>query len=198
MSNRIASGVLTKVLRNKIADMAEKIESNFIAIATLIFGVLIMYNLVLRLFNLQGLSWVEEGARYMLVVTTLMGCSIGAKYKMHLVMDSVVTSVPPVIGHSLRTVAFLLCSIMYLYLGYYGIKWTGRLIAMNRTIECISFPLWPIWVFVDYALVTMGLRYFVESVFSLKSAIKKESMVSLQDEEIAKAIEEGSQHNEDL
>jgi TRAP-type C4-dicarboxylate transport system permease small subunit len=155
---------------------------------TLIFGLIIMYNVTLRAINIQGLTWIEEFSRYMLVITTLIGCSIAAKSRGHLVMDSLVTAVPPRLGHSLRSIAYLLCGIMYLYLGYYSWQWTGKLIAMHRTVECNSLPLWPVWAFVTYAVATMGIRYVVETGRSIRSAIRREIMLSEQDKEIAKAF----------
>lgn len=174
----------------KLSSMAELIELHFITIMTLVFGLLILYNVTLRAFNLQGLTWIEEFSRYMLVITTLMGCSIAAKHRGHLVMDSLITALPPKWGHSLRALAYLICGVLYLYLGVYAWKWTGKLIAMNRTVECNSFPLWPVWVFVTYAALTMGARYIVETGRSLISAAKGEAMISEQDVEIAKAIAE--------
>lgn len=177
----------------KFSSITELIESHFITIMTLVFGLLILYNVTLRAFNFQGLPWIEEFSRYMLVITTLMACSIAAKHRGHLVMDSLVTALPVRPGHILRALGYLLCGVMYLYLGFYAWKWTGRLIAMNRTVECNTFPLWPVWAFVTYATLTMGARYVIETGRSLVSAIQGEAIISEQEAEIAKAIAEEEQ-----
>lgn len=189
MKNINNQNVIIKVYQ-KFSSMTELIESHFITIMTLVFGLLILYNVTLRAFNIQGLSWIEEFSRYMLVITTLIGCSIAVKHKGHLVMDSLITALPVRPGHILRAFGFLLCSILYLYLGVYAWKWTDKLIAMNRTVECNSLPLWPVWVFVTYATLSMGARYIVETVRSLMGAIKGEAIISEQDAEITNAIAE--------
>jgi len=174
----------------KFSSMVEFIETYFITIMTLVFGVFILYNILLRALNIRGLFWIEEYSRYMLVITTLIGCSIAVKSKGHMVMDTLVTALPVRFGHLLRALGYLLCGIMYLYLGVYAWQWTGKLILMKKTVESGSLPLWPIWVFVTYALLTMGIRYVIETGSSLVSAVRGEAIISEQEAEIAKAIAE--------
>ncbi len=174
----------------KFSDWTELIESYFITIMTLVFGMIILYNMTIRAFHIQGLSWIEEYSRYMLVVTTLIGCSIAVKHKGHMVMDTLVTALPVRFGHLLRALGYLLCGVLYLYLGVYAFKWTGKLIAINKTVESGTLPLWPVWVFVTYAVLTMGLRYMIETGSSVAGAVKGEAIISEQDAEIAKAIAE--------
>lgn len=174
----------------KFSAMTELVESHFITIMTLVFGLLILYSLTVRAFNIRGFVWIEEFSRYMLVITTLIGCSIAVKQKGHLVMDSLVSALPPRLGHTIKGLGYLLCGVLYLYLGIYAWQWTGRLIAMKRTVEVNSFPLWPVWVFVTYATLVMGVRYVIETGHSLASAAKGEVMISVQDAEITNAIVE--------
>lgn len=173
-----------------VSDVVERIEKHVITILTLVFGFILMYNLTLRAFNIQGLTWIEEFSRYMLVVTTLIGCSIAAKHKGHMVMDTLVTALPIRGSHALQAFGYFLCGVMYVYLGYYAWRWTGRLIRMNRSVEAIEFPMWPIWALYTYAVAMMGLRYLVQTVKSIDSAIKGERVVSEQDAEIARALAE--------
>lgn len=174
----------------KFSNFTESIESYFITIMTLVFGMIILYNMVIRAFNIQGLSWIEEYSRYMLVVTTLIGCSIAVKHKGHMVMDTLVTALPVRFGHMLRALGYLLCGVLYLYLGVYAFKWTSKLIIIKKTVESGTLPLWPVWLFVTYAVLTMGLRYMIETGSSLLSAAKGEAIVSEQDAEIARAMAE--------
>ncbi|MGI6433237.1 MAG: TRAP transporter small permease [Sphaerochaetaceae bacterium] len=159
-------------------------------ILTLVVGVIVVYNLTLRAFKIQGLTWSEEFSRYMLVVTTLMGCSIAVKHQGHMVMDTLVTALPMRAGHILRAFGYLICAVLYIYLGVYAYKWTGRLIAMNRKIESIDFPMWPVWVFVTYAILTMGWRYFIQTLKSIGDANRGEIIISEQEAQIAATLAE--------
>jgi len=189
MNENKQSNLVIRAYR-KFSSMVEFIETYFITIMTLVFGVFILYNITLRAFNIRGLYWIEEYSRYMLVITTLIGCSIAVKSKGHMVMDTLVTALPVRIGHILRAVGYSLCAIMYLYLGVYAWQWTEKLILMKKTVESGGFPLWPVWVFVTYALLTMGIRYVIETGSSLVSAVRGEAIISEQEAEIAKALAE--------
>jgi len=178
-----------RVLR-KFFDIAEVIEEHFITLFTLIMGFIMIVNVVQRAIGLQGFVWVEESSRYMLVVTTLIGCSIAVKHKGHMVMDAVVTAVPRRVGQAMRALGYLICGVIYIYLAYYGWLWMQKLIAMKRMWESISVPLWPIWILVVYAVGTMGLRYIVQFVKSFIAMIKGEKLMSEQDVEIEKAMAE--------
>ena len=56
-----------------------------------------------------------------------------------------------------------MCGVMFVYLGHYSYKWMLKLKLMKRTWETLQIPFWIIWAFVVFALITMGLRYFVQS-----------------------------------
>jgi len=175
---------------NRFSDIVSTIEEYFITILTLTFGLILIYNLTLRALKIQGLIWNEEFSRYMLVITTLIGCSIAVKNKGHMVMDTLVTALPIRVGHVLRAIGYLICAVLYLYLGIYAYKWTGKLIAMNRQSESINIPLWPVWVFVTYAILTMGWRYFVQTLKSIKAASRGEKIISEQEAQIEASLAE--------
>ncbi|MDR1520865.1 MAG: TRAP transporter small permease [Planctomycetota bacterium] len=188
MSNPKRTGPIAVL--ESLAAMAENVEKHFITAMTLVFGLILLYNLVLRALNIQGLTWIEEFSRYMLVVTTLLGCSIAVKHKGHMVMDTAIAFLPVRSGHIIQGLGYLLCGAMYVYLGVYAWRWTGRLIRMNKSVESIDFPLWPIWVLATYAILTMGLRYLAQTVKSFGNAARGEAIVSEQDAEIARALAE--------
>ncbi len=191
MENEKKGGGLMTLARiyGKFSDHVISIEEHFITIATLVFGVFIIYNIFLRATGKQGLYWIEEGSRYMLVVTTMIGCSIAARLRTHMVMDTVVTAVPIRLGHILRAIAFCVCAAMYLYMGKYAIQWTLKLVKMKRGFECNSqLLMWPIWAFYSYAVVVMGWRYVIEAIRSIYHAIIKKKILSAQDEEIEAAV----------
>ncbi len=173
-----------------LTGLIEKAEKHFITVMTLVCGLILLYNLILRALNIQGLTWIEEFSRYMLVITTLMGCSIAVKHKGHMVMDTLVAVLPVRIGQTIQGLGYLLCGTMYVYLGVYAWRWTERLIAMNKNVESVDFPLWVIWVCATYAILTMGLRYLVQTAKAFARAMRGEAIVSEQDAEIARAIAE--------
>lgn len=149
-----------------------EIETCFIAIFTLIVGALIIFQIIRRVFGFQGWPWLDELSRYMLIITTFIGCSIAVKSNGHAVMDVLYTYIPPRPAYLLKSVVYALCGLMFLYLGSYSHKWMLKLKLMKRTWETLPIPFWTIWAFFVFALVTMGLRYFVQSGKCIESFVK--------------------------
>ncbi len=156
----------------RLGHIWEEIETNFITIFTLVMGAIIMVDVVLRNSGAQGIAWVEEFGRFMLVVTTVMGCSIAVKSNGHMVMDSLYNALPPRWAYSVKAVAYAICSVLYLYMGYYSYMWMLKQEAMNKTMQSCQFPAWIMWAFVVYGITSMGLRYIVQTVKCVISAMK--------------------------
>ena len=140
-----------------------EIELCFITIFTLIVGALIIFQIIRRAVGLQGWPWLDEVSRYMLIITTFIGCSIAVKSNGHAVMDVLYTYIPTRPAYLLKSVVYAMCGVMFVYLGHYSYKWMLKLKLMKRTWETLQIPFWIIWAFVVFALITMGLRYFVQS-----------------------------------
>lgn len=71
----------------RVFDGIESFERNFITVFTLGVGAIILYEIVVRNLGLQGLKWIDELGRVMLITTTLIGSSLAVKHKGHMIMD---------------------------------------------------------------------------------------------------------------
>lgn len=103
-----------KSILQKISAAYCWVELNFIAAFTMIVGVLIIYDVVVRNLGIQGFQWMEELGRATLVITTIIGCSHAARENGHMVMDTLYQILPP-------RVAYLISGVLYGYIGYYPI-----------------------------------------------------------------------------
>lgn len=68
----------------RLLDRWADIETQFITLFTIVMGAIIMVDVVFRNLGMQGISWVEEFGRFMLVATTLLGCSIAVRSNGHM------------------------------------------------------------------------------------------------------------------
>jgi C4-dicarboxylate transporter DctQ subunit len=151
------------------------LEINFLAIFTLSTGALIIIEIIIRAFGLQGFRWMEELGRFMLVTTTLIGCSYAVKSNGHMVMDALYTILPIRVANAMRALAHLISTILYAYLGWYATLWMLKLISIGKMMESIRFPAFVMWIFVSIALVTMSFRYLVQFAKSMKKTIVGEA-----------------------
>ncbi len=149
-------------------------ELNFIALFTLGIGALILYEVVIRAIGFQGIKWMEEMGRSMLVVTTCIGCSYAARENGHMVMDTFYQLLKPRAAYLLKSAAYFISGLLYSYMGFYAVQWCMKLFQMKKKMESVSFPAYVMWIFVCMGLCTMGLRYFIETGKCFHSAVKND------------------------
>ncbi len=159
----------------KISTFIENVETHFITLFTLIMGLIIILDVAFRNLGFQGFAWVEEFGRFMLVVTTIIGCSVAVKSKGHMVMDALYNALPTRWAYAIKAIAYAICSALYLYLSYFSYNWMLKQQLMRKTMQSIQFPAWIMWLFIVYGIFTMGSRYLVQTVKCIIQAVKGES-----------------------
>jgi len=175
-----------------LCGLYQNLEVNFLTLFTLITGALIIIEVVIRAMGMQGFRWMEELGRFMLVTTTLIGCSNAVRTSGHMVMDALYNVLPKRAANSLRAFSHLFCCGLYLYLGWYALQWTIKLKQIGKMMESIRFPSYVMWIFVSVALITMGFRYLIQFGHSAAKAIKDDASDLTETEaEIEKAFGEG-------
>ena len=160
-----------KSILQKISAAYCWVELNFIAAFTMIVGVLIIYDVVVRNLGIQGYQWMEELGRATLVITTIIGCSHAARENGHMVMDTLYQILPPRVAYALKGVAYLISGVLYGYIGYYAVDWCMKLYKMKKSMESVNFPAYVMWIFVCVGMLTMGHRYFIESGKCARNAV---------------------------
>jgi C4-dicarboxylate transporter DctQ subunit len=146
----------------KMAALYANIENLYMTFFTLLIGALIILEVIMRTAGLQGIQWLEEMGRFMLVTTTLIGCSVAVKSNGHMIMDVLYNLLGPRAAYACKAFVNLLCGCFYLYLGYYAAGWMLKLKKIGKMMESIRFPSYVMWVIVSIAVVTMGFRYLVQ------------------------------------
>lgn len=150
-----------------IFDGFESFERNFITLFTLGVGLIILYEIVMRNLGMQGLKWIDELGRVMLITTTLIGSSVAVKHRGHMIMDVLYSVLGDKPAALLRSLTYLIAGAFYLYLSYYSIEWTMRLMRLGRTMQTINLPAYITWIVISFSIASMGLRYIVASAREL-------------------------------
>lgn len=145
----------------RMFDSIESVERTVITVFTLGVGAIILYEILIRNLGMQGLKWIDELGRVMLVTTTLIGSSIAVRHKGHMIMDVLYSVVGDKTGSVLRSLTYFISAAFYLYLSFYSLEWTMKLMRLGRTMQTINFPAYATWIVVSFAIATMGLRYLV-------------------------------------
>ena len=88
-----------------------------------------------------------------------------------MVMDTLYQILPPRVAYALKGVAYLISGVLYGYIGYYAVDWCMKLYKMKKSMESVNFPAYVMWIFVCVGMLTMGLRYFIESGKCARNAV---------------------------
>lgn len=145
----------------RMFDNIEKVERTAITTFTLGVGLIILYEILIRNLGMQGLKWIDELGRVMLMTTTLVGSSIAVRHKGHMIMDVLYSVVGAKLTSALRALTYLISGVFYLYLSFFSVEWTMKLMRLGRTMQTINVPAYVTWMVVSFAIATMGLRYLV-------------------------------------
>lgn len=70
-----------------IANIYRKAEDAVMVFGMVGFGALIMIQIVVRMFGMTGITWLEEFSRYMFIISVFIGCSRAVETNGHMVMD---------------------------------------------------------------------------------------------------------------
>ena len=74
-------------------------------------------------------------------------------------------------AYALKGVAYLISGLLYGYMGYYAVDWCIKLFKMKKSMESVNFPAYVMWIFVCIGMVTMGLRYLIETGKCARNAV---------------------------
>ena len=154
---------------DKVIKVYEWVEINYIIWFTMVIGALIMVEIVLRVFKVQGSKWIEEIARYMLVTTTFLGSSIAVSQKGHAIMGVLINALPCAWSNVVEILTNLLGGVGFLYLAYAAFEWTGKLVKTGKLMESISVPMWYLWAVISVAFLTTGIRYMAQIVKNVQA-----------------------------
>lgn len=171
----------------KASDWIYQEETAFIVVFTLLVGVLIIVEIIVRTIGLQGIRWLEELSRIMLICTTMIGCSMAVRHQGHMIMDTLYTVIDKKVGLALKAFVNLLCAFFWIWMGYHAAVFMLKLKAINKMLDSVSVPIYLVWVVFSVAIIMMGIRYIVQFANCVERLVKKQHDVAQED----KGVEQG-------
>ena len=156
--------------------LVERLEISFITLFTFLIGIMIMFQIVRRALGAQSWAWLDELSRYMLIITTLMGCSIAVNTNGHMLMDAIYTKLKPKAAYVVKSIAHLVCIILFSGLTCYSFRWMTNLYKLGKTWESVPLKIWWLWIPIIYALFTMTVRYIIQLLHCLRAVIKNKEI----------------------
>lgn len=111
-------------------------------------------------FNLS-FTWFEEGGRYIGILVTFMGASIGVRYGTHFSMDLLATLLRPRLAALLRRAVNLVGGAFLLVLAFYAAKLVGKNYGFETTSPAMQIPMYLAYLPIPVFTALMALRMFL-------------------------------------
>lgn len=157
----------------KFADGFRLAEDLVAVVGMVLFGAVIMVEIVRRALGGSGISWLQEFSQLMFVISVFIGCSRAVENDEHMLMDVVYRVLPEKYTWPLRSFVDLLMVGICGWLSYITIRYTIYTYKLGTSTQTMSnFKMWIIWVPLAFCLITQTIRYVVVFVRRLRGSIK--------------------------
>lgn len=127
-----------------------------------LFGGMIIYEVIVRALGFHGISWLQELSQYMFVISVFIGSSRAVETDDHMAMDMLYRITPAWFHRPLQCFVDLLMVLVSLVLVKYTYNYWSYLERMGTSIQSIArIKMSTIWLPVLFCMVTMTIRYIV-------------------------------------
>ncbi len=134
-------------------------------------ALLAFLQVVLRYAFDTGLDWAEELGRYVSVLLTFLGASVGVKHGTHFSVEAVVKALPYRASHGVRALAGLLTAVLFAAVVWYGWVHTARLQRFGVTSASLRVPMWIPYAPIPLFSATLALRFLLQALGHARRAV---------------------------
>jgi len=113
-------------------------------------------------------DWYEEAGRYLGVLITFMGASLGVKYGIHFSMDMLPSSLRRPWNHLLKALIGFVSGSAFLVIAWYGYKLVVRNYGYETTSPVIQIPMWLAYLPIPLFSLSITFRFFKKAVEALR------------------------------
>lgn len=126
---------------------------------------LVFVNVILRAFGF-GITWAEEGTRYIIVWLSFIGGSLCAKHGEHVGIDLLTQVTPPRLTKVIVAFSQWVASIFMFVLVYYGWLMAKSTMNTGQISTGVMMPMWIIYMGIPIGCFFMGLRFLQRGIIT--------------------------------
>lgn len=119
---------------------------------------------VLRYVFSSGFDWSEELERYVSVLLTFLGASVGVKHGAHFSVEALVQALPSRAAHFTKSTANLLAAFLFAIVAWYGGVHTFKLHGFGVRSASLGVPMWTAYAPIPLLSVAIALRFCLGSL----------------------------------
>lgn len=155
----------------KIYDIFSLIEKYAIFAVFFFATVMVVINVLGRKIFGFSFNWLEELNRYILVVSTFVGASIGITLENHPRMDSVLNLIKGRARLIVECVSTLILTVFVALMAYYAFKQLGVAVKISASTATLKVPVYVFFAFIPIGFLGMTVRCIAKLIMEIKAAV---------------------------
>ena len=155
----------------KVYDIFSLIEKYAIFAVFFFATVMVVINVLGRKIFGFSFNWLEELNRYILVVTTFVGASIGITLSNHPRMDSVLSLIKGRARLIVECISTLILTVFVAIMAYWAFKQLGVMIKLNASTATLKVPVYIFYMFIPIGFLGMTARCIAKLIMEVRDAV---------------------------
>ena len=134
------------------------IEEGVLLVTFPLMTIITLAGTAVRYFQLGNMTWSEEAARYLMIISAFLGISIGFRENSHLGLSFVVEKLPPKakpVFEIIRFVLMLAFAVLMLRLSFRMVQTQRRLTQFSAAMH---IPMWIVYMPMVLGFLLMLIR----------------------------------------
>ncbi len=127
-------------------------------------ALLAFVQVVLRYAFSTGFDWVEEFGRYVGILLTFLGASVGVKHGTHFSVEALVKVLPHRASCAVRAFAALFTAALFAAVMWYGWIHASRLYGFGVTSASLRVPMWIPYAPIPLLSAALAVRFLLQAV----------------------------------
>ncbi len=158
----------------KLYNIRTTLEVYFLFTLFLFTAMAVVVNVLGRKFLGFSFNWLEEFARYVLIIITFIGISIATTRNIHPKMDAVQNMLKGRAKLAIQIIAKLIFAVAICILAYYAFRQFSNMLRIPASTATLKIPLYIIYAFLAAGLLGASVR----SIVDLGMTVRKYALYS--------------------
>ena len=148
--------------------LEKNFEETIMGVLLIGMAVILMAQILMRVFAQNSLPWAEEVARYFYVWSVFLSISCTIRMKNILRVDFLLQIMPKALAKIFEVMIDLVNTVLYGYLAYHAVTVVQNVQAAAQTSPALKIPMYMVYAIVPVGFALASLRSIQKIYFDVK------------------------------
>jgi C4-dicarboxylate transporter DctQ subunit len=136
----------------------QKVQNGMVALLMICFILVVLIATFCRFFQIMGLKWPDELARYLMMWMVFIGCGTAAREGSHFTIDLVYAFLPKRTHNFFIFLSTLVVDIVLGVVVYLSINMTRGQMRMQQVSPALQLPMWFMYLAVPFGCALVVIQ----------------------------------------